>query len=194
MNRVFLLLACAGLLTGCESEPVKPSKRTERFEAVPAAAVKDDAVDAFCDTHDESDMAPTFTWPALDGAVPTMNGWTWVNTWATWCAPCVAEMPMLERWKETLAKQGVEFNLAFFSVDAKAADVQRWATSHPTITLGPRIADFGLLAAWLPTVGLNANASIPIHFFVDDHSKIRCTRMGAISEPDLAVVKQILSK
>ena len=31
-----------------------------------------------------------------------------VNFWATWCEPCVAEMPALERLRKRLAGQGVE--------------------------------------------------------------------------------------
>jgi peroxiredoxin len=31
-----------------------------------------------------------------------------VNFWATWCTPCVAEMPSLERLRTTLASEGLE--------------------------------------------------------------------------------------
>lgn len=182
------------MTAGCPADPPAPKPKVERFESVAPAAVKKDAVDAFCDTHDDSDTALTFTWPQLDGAAPTTPGWTWVNAWATWCGPCVAEMPMLTRWKDKLQQEGVEFTLAFFSLDATAADVKKYAAAHPEIALGPRIADFNLLAAWLTSNGLNSNASIPLQFFVDGKHKIRCTRMGAISETDYATVKQILSK
>ncbi len=191
------LLALLGLAAGCpadapKSKPAAPPPG--RFESVAPAAVKKDAVDAFCDTHDDPDTATTFTWPKLDGAAPTGAGWTWVNAWATWCGPCVGEMPMLERWKDKLAKEGVEFTLTFLSLDANAADVKQYAAAHPDITMGPRIADFSLLASWLTSNGLNSNASIPLQFFVDGKQKIRCTRMGAISETDYDTVKQILSK
>lgn len=183
-------------LTGCDSNPAPaPAKATSsRFESVAPAEVKKDAVDGFCDTHEEGDSARSFVWPQLDGVAPESTGWTWVNVWATWCQPCVAEMPMLARWQEKLAKEGVPFTLAFLSVDDKPELVTAWKAQHPDVHTGPRIASFSLLGAWLDSVGLNANASIPIHFFVDGNKKIRCTRMGAISEPDYATVKQILQK
>jgi thiol-disulfide isomerase/thioredoxin len=31
-----------------------------------------------------------------------------VNFWATWCEPCLAEMPSLQRLRDKLAQQGVE--------------------------------------------------------------------------------------
>ncbi|MSP56082.1 MAG: redoxin domain-containing protein [Myxococcales bacterium] len=187
------LLTLAGLI-GCSGEPPKAAQRTERFESVKAPDVKKDAVDAFCDTHDESEAAPAFQWPEMDGQIPATGGWIWVNAWATWCGPCVAEMPMLTRWKERLEKEGLHFTLAFLSLDSTAADVTRWSKAHADIPVGLRIANFGLVAAWLPSNGLNANASIPLQFFVDGKNKVRCTRMGAISEPDYSTVKQILSR
>lgn len=182
-------------LAGCPADaPQAPPKKAERFESVAPAPVKKDAVDAFCDTHDESDTAPTFNWPKLDGPEPTSTGWTWVNAWATWCGPCVSEMPMLVRWQERLAKEGVELAIAFLSLDSKAADVLKYAAAHPSIPVGLRIADFALVGPWLQSNNLPTSASIPLQFFVDGNHRVRCTRMGAISETDFDAVKQIVTR
>lgn len=198
ISRVGLALMLAMTLvvtqTACDGSPPAPAVKASRFDAVAPTAIKKDAIDGFCDTHEDGAAARAFRWPQIDGPAPISTGWTWVNVWATWCVPCVAEMPMLARWKEKLEKEGVKLNLAFLSVDSKSEDVTQWRTAHPEMQLGPRLTDFSLLGGWLDTVGLNANASIPIHFFVDGEQKIRCTRMGAISEPDYATVKQILQK
>lgn len=46
-----------------------------------------------------------------------------LNVWATWCAPCRAEMPTLDRLQERLG--GEEFEVVALSVDRAGADVVR---------------------------------------------------------------------
>ncbi len=56
---------------------------------------------------DDIFYAPDFTLSTLDGGSVTLSDlrgeWVVVNWWATWCAPCVEEMPALE----ALAESGV---------------------------------------------------------------------------------------
>ncbi|MDB2437743.1 TlpA family protein disulfide reductase [Hellea sp.] len=47
-----------------------------------------------------------------------------VNVWATWCAPCIAEMPMLD---ELQAKKGNErFEVVTISLDRTPEEAQAW--------------------------------------------------------------------
>jgi thiol-disulfide isomerase/thioredoxin len=50
-------------------------------------------------------LAPDFTATALTGEIYTLNAlrgrWVILNFWATWCVPCVAEMPALQQIADT---------------------------------------------------------------------------------------------
>ena len=71
-------------------------------------------------------VAPDPQLPALDGGLaplrPPDARLTIVNFWATWCAPCVAEMPSLDRLHRALPGQGLV--VVGVSVDESEADVR----------------------------------------------------------------------
>jgi thiol-disulfide isomerase/thioredoxin len=156
--------------------------------AAPVARKKVD-VDAFCETRG----GQQFSLPETEQPAANIAGWTWVNVWATWCKPCVAEMPMIVKWREKLVAAGLDVAIQFLSVDAKADDVSRFQSAHPDIPTGPRIRDVALLSPWLGSIGLDASAVLPVHLFVDPSDTIRCVRMGALAEYDYEAVEALLS-
>ena len=85
------------------------------------------------------EVARSFALPTLDGstlALEELRGqWVLVNFWATWCAPCVEEMPYLNSLAATrdMAVLGVNFKE---SADQAAAFADRYAIQFP-ILLAP---------------------------------------------------------
>jgi len=57
------------------------------------------------------DLAPDFVAPRLDGGVQTLSNFrgsvVLLNLWATWCPPCIAEMPVHNRLAEKYGPRGV---------------------------------------------------------------------------------------
>lgn len=82
----------------------------------------------------------------------------WVNFWATWCPPCRAEMPMMQRLHERFGDRvlilGVDFGEERGAV---AGFIERYAITYP-ILLDPTLDAF---YRWSPQFGL------PKHYFVD---------------------------
>jgi peroxiredoxin len=64
--------------------------------------------------------APNFTFPGLDGKTVSLSDYrghiVLVNVWATWCPPCVDEMPSMERLYQAL--KGEKFEILAVSIDS----------------------------------------------------------------------------
>ena len=87
--------------------------------------------------------APAFRLPALAGGevdLASQRGKVVVlNFWATWCPPCVAEMPSLERLNRALGPEGL--SVVTVSTDEDEAELQRFV-SRLALTL-PVLKDPG---------------------------------------------------
>lgn len=182
MTRVVLLWSC--LLAACD-EPgsaaaVPPP--TSRVEAV-AAKQGGDLLKEFCDVRAEPGQGKSFHFPAVESgapAAPAQDSFLWLNLWATWCKPCVEEMPRLAGWQKQLAAKGKALDLRFVSVDEDAQAVPAFRGAHPGMPETLHIADPTALAPLVAELGLDSGAGLPIHVFVEKGAHIRCVRAGAV--------------
>jgi len=154
------------------------------------------STDAFCDVHVTDDKGPLLTFPALAGEVPsaTAGHWRWLNIWATWCKPCVEEMPRLARWHDKLAAAGHQVDLAFVSVDESDTDITAFRKLHSDAPVSARLAEPAKQTAWFTALGLDAASPIPIHVFVSPSGHVRCARAGGLREQDYAAVARLLGE
>jgi thiol-disulfide isomerase/thioredoxin len=95
-----------------------------------------------------------------------------VNNWATWCPPCKAEMPSLQRFYETHADEG--FTIVAINAGDDRSPVEQF------------IKDYGLtFSVWLDPNGaaLNAfrNANLPSSYVIDRAGIVRYAWTGEIS-------------
>ncbi len=173
---LFLLLACPST----ESAPKTPPAGRVDAPVAPVKRVADP--EAFCDSRG----GQAYVWPEVDGgaAPAAAAGWTWVNVWATWCKPCLSEMPMIQEWAKRLAAAQPGFEQRFLSVDNKPTDLSSFMVLHPEFPKSPRLADVTKLSPWLESIGLDASATLPLHLFLKPDQTIACVRNGAVGEND----------
>lgn len=184
-----LAFSCGG---GESAKSKSPSR--SRVNAVAAKQKPQEDLSEWCEITAAPEVAREFAFPRLAGDVTSGSGWRWVNVWATWCKPCLEEMPMLASWRDRLARDEVAVDMIFLSVDADAETVAELRKSRPEIPEGPRIASVDDLPTWMASIGLDESSVLPIHLFVDPAERIRCVRMGGIGEHDYDTVKRVVTQ
>jgi thiol-disulfide isomerase/thioredoxin len=192
MDRLSALTLVALLACGKGDEPAPPPSRVEGAKT---SAPKKADTEAFCDFHAADDKGPALAFPPLAGGaqapVVGQGHWRWLNVWATWCKPCVEEMPRIAKWREKL---GSKIDLAFVSVDEKDDDIATFRKAHGDAPESVRLADPAKQTDWFKQLGLDAGSPIPIHVFVSPAGHIRCARAGGVREADFPAIERLLAE
>ena len=134
------------------------------------------------------EAAPAFELPRLDGAATRLEGFrgkvVLVNLWASWCAPCLTEMPSLERLHRQLGPNGLV--VLGVSADQEEKDI-RDVIAKLSVTF-PILRD---------PEGNMANAyratGYPETYLVDKHGVLRATYIGAVEWDSPDIVSRIRS-
>jgi len=179
------------LLVGCGEEAAITPEAPSRVEAV--GARREDPAERFCDVSAPVGEGRALALPTVEGAALPAEGWRWINVWATWCAPCIEELPLIASFQSRLNTAGAPVSTYFLSVDQTAEAVTAYRAAHPDTPEGARLADAAGLPALIASFGLDTGATIPIHVLVDPTGHIRCARSGSISDRDEATIRAIVS-
>lgn len=118
-SRALMMLLLLGPLAACDRQ----SQPKEQANASPSGEVmagsgegkgggsKDSAFSYRLDRSKAGTPAPDFTFLDPDGGQKTLHDFAGrpllVNLWATWCTPCVAEMPTLDRVAAAYGPKGL---------------------------------------------------------------------------------------
>lgn len=90
-----------------------------------------------------------------------------IDFWATWCVPCVQEMPALKKLHEKYKEKGLE--ILAVSIDDDSRTVRSFATENK----------LNFLVAHSPALGKQLGATpIPTALFIDKHGNLRYRKTG----------------
>ena len=141
-------------------------------------ASNDEAVQAFWDLHLIQPDGSNLALASLRGQ-PLL-----VNFWATWCPPCVRELPMIQQFAQSqsaLGRQGIE--VLAIAVD-QAASVNKWLARQP---MDIRMALAGAGGVTLTRSLGNINGGLPFTILFDAKGSIQARKIGELSQQDLDI-------
>lgn len=129
---------------------------------------------------------PDFTLEDRDGNPRSIRSWSGksmiVNFWATWCAPCRREIPLLREINQAHAAEG--FQVVGIAVDFRD-DVLKYATDigidYP-ILIGEQDGLDAVNSFGMGSIGF------PFTVFTDNQGRIVLTHLGELTKPQSVVM------
>ena len=102
--------------------------------------------------------------------------WLVINFWATWCAPCIAEMPELEKFYQQNKARAQVWGVTFEDTDkARILDfVEKLGVSYPILGYGQD-----------PLTGFGHVTVLPTTFVIDRNGKFLHRFEGPINAQDI---------
>ncbi|NIO40071.1 MAG: redoxin family protein, partial [Burkholderiales bacterium] len=128
----------------------------------------------------------TITLPDLAGEPQSVGRWKGkvlvVNFWATWCPPCLKEIPVFVRLQEQMGPQGVQFvGIAIDDRDKVVDFAGRNGINYP-IMIGQ------LDALELSKAAGNHSGALPYTLVLDHSGQPASRHLGALTEQELRVI------
>ncbi|KRA54521.1 hypothetical protein ASD77_07985 [Pseudoxanthomonas sp. Root65] len=131
------------------------------------------------------DRMPAIALPGLDGKIVDLAAnyrgkRLLINVWASWCGPCIEEMPELQRFATSQGTEGVQVvGLALDTHDGVTDFLNRVPVSYPIVLDTPGPAD---ASVWLG----NTKGVLPYTVLVGADGRIERQKIGPFEHGEIS--------
>lgn len=136
-------------------------------------------------------IAPEFVLPDVDGQPRSSREWhdtiRLVNFWATWCPPCIREIPLLTEIQREYGERGVQvIGIAIDEIDAVAEFAAEFRFNYPVLIGQEDAMDLG-------NQFLDGFVGLPFTAFTDRNGRILRVHSGEIHRQQIeAILAELL--
>ncbi len=173
----YVLLAAAGIAAaiGGALFQGKQAKQDAPASVSPSATPSSNLLATLASGQLKSPNGEAFKWqPVVLNGKPQISV---INFWATWCAPCVEEMPELDRLSKSLGT-GRVIGVAIDNPTNVREFLQKTPVTYPIAMAGLEGTDY------VRELG-NTAGGLPFTVIIDKDGKVLFSKMGKTNEAEL---------
>ncbi|WP_149195976.1 TlpA family protein disulfide reductase [Luteimonas suaedae] len=166
------LLCALSLSVGCQRAPPEADP-----DAVSPAA---EPADAPPDTADAPSGVPALRVSTIDGAsydlADRRGKWVVVNFWATWCAPCLKEMPelsALDAMREHIEVVGLAYQ------EIEPDEMRAFLEKHPVLY------PIAIVDVYAPPADFDTPRGLPMTYLIDPDGRIAKKFLGPVTAQEI---------
>ena len=174
------VLATAIVLLGACQKPAPQQETTQPAQQAPAAAAPEAAPTPAEKPASADTATPTLKIATTDGRQYDLaehrGKWVVVNFWATWCKPCLKEMPDLSAL-DTMREHVEVIGLAYEEIEP--ADMQAFLKKHPVAY------PIAIVDTYSPPADFDTPRALPMTYLIAPAGKIAAKFLGPVTAHDI---------